>query len=120
MMMKIAAGVLFMSAILGSVVATGQSQPSVTENVNGGALWVDATPARSCRIVCEAIGQGWKAVAGPGTSQKVHPEYVCARKSDGLPGANHNYSDEVSKMCHYQSAGKGQGDTAFSCLCALN
>ena len=119
MNLKIVYGLFFTMALVYGASATGQT-PTVSEKVNGGAIWVDAIPARSCRIVCEAMGNGWKGVAGPKTSQTVHPLYVCARKSNGTPGSNHTYSDKASKLCHYQASGKGYGDESYSCLCAVN
>lgn len=115
--MKLVTLPFFLIAFLCSDLAMGQ-QANIIEDVSRDVIWADATPARSCRIVCESVGQGWKAVAGPGTSQKNMPDYVCALKSNGNPGSNNTYSDKASKLCHYQSNGKGHGDPAFSCLCA--
>jgi hypothetical protein len=79
--------------------------------------WVPAKPPQSCATLCDSA-LGYDAVYNkvahkPGTL----PTYVCS-SLEGVPGANHTYSQDAARLCHLQSAGKGFGSSDYSCLCA--
>lgn len=85
-----------------------------------GAIWVPATPVRSCTAVCTDYGEGMLAFSTGADKSTREPFYLCRSvKFDLRPGFNSDAFHKTQNLCTVEAAERVERTNDYECLCVV-